>query len=118
MITGETDLAAVAAAILGGDAAGVPPDEQALLSGASKQAIDINSYISEICAGLDPLGDGLCDVRSPETRRGRRVTYTPAVIVDAIVGWAVSEGKSPARIVDPGAGSGCFTMAAAPCVPP
>ena len=38
--------------------------------------------------------------------------YTPKVIVDAIVDWAEKEDTTPARVVDPGAGSGRFLLAA------
>jgi methylase of polypeptide subunit release factors len=38
-------------------------------------------------------------------------TYTPAPIVEAMVAWSESEGR-PERVVDPGAGSGRFAVAA------
>jgi hypothetical protein len=40
-------------------------------------------------------------------------TYTPAPIVDAMVAWACAEAPKPGRVVDPGAGSGRFLIAAA-----
>ena len=59
----------------------------------------------------DPLGEAFGRLRSPEVRRQFGATYTPAAIVDAMLGWAKSRG-APARIVDPGVGSGRFLVAA------
>ena len=64
-----------------------------------------------IAAGEDPLGEAFCRLRPPEQRRGAGATYTPAPIVASMVEWAASEG-APARVVDPGAGSGRFAVAA------
>jgi adenine-specific DNA-methyltransferase len=61
--------------------------------------------------GLDPLGDAFCVMRTAADRRVDGATYTPPAIVKAMVGWA-SNGPSPARTIDPGAGSGRFTLAA------
>ncbi len=65
-----------------------------------------------ILRGEDPLGDALCRVRSAEDRRRKGAIYTPQGIVSAMMQWAARHGK-PARIVDPGAGSGRFIAAAA-----
>lgn len=67
---------------------------------------------AKILAGLDPLGDAFAAVRSPAVRRAEGATYTPAPIVRSMVAWAAAEGN-PTRIVDPGAGSGRFLIAAA-----
>src|SRR5204862_3887094 len=40
-------------------------------------------------------------------------TYTPAPIVQAMMAWAHAVNSRPGRIVDPGAGSGRFLIAAA-----
>ena len=48
---------------------------------------------------------------APAERRGDGATYTPAPIVEAMVAWVAGEGR-PARVVDPGAGSGRFAVAA------
>lgn len=64
-----------------------------------------------IAAGEDPLGEAFCALRSPTVRRASGAVYTPPAIVASMVGWAVSEGE-PVRVVDPGAGSGRFLMAA------
>lgn len=62
--------------------------------------------------GADPLGDAFSALRSPEERRPLGATYTPSPIVSAMVEWAATEGE-PARVVDPGAGSCRFGIAAA-----
>ncbi|MEX2648067.1 MAG: methyltransferase [Alphaproteobacteria bacterium] len=51
-----------------------------------------------------------------EMRRSKGVTYTPLPIVEAMVRWARQHG-TPRRVVDPGAGSGRFTVAAARAFP-
>ncbi|WP_372922781.1 Eco57I restriction-modification methylase domain-containing protein, partial [Roseovarius sp.] len=42
---------------------------------------------------------------------------TPPAIVTSMIAWAQSQEKSPVRVVDPGAGSGRFTIAAAKAFP-
>lgn len=66
-----------------------------------------------VLAGGDPLGDELIAARSAEQRRFKGATYTPAVIVRAMLDWAANHPTHPARIVDPGSGSGRFLMEAA-----
>lgn len=66
--------------------------------------------------GDDPLGVVFNALRTPEERRSLGATYTPGPIVTAMVSWAKTE-LSPARIVDPGSGSGRFLIAAAAAFP-
>ena len=70
-----------------------------------------------IAAGTDPLGDAFCLLRSPKERRQAGATYTPRAIVDAMIDWAVAENRSPVRVVDAGAGSGRFSIAASRAFP-
>ena len=63
-----------------------------------------------IARGEDPLGDALCRLRPPRKRRPLGATYTPAAVVAAMLGLKLPE--QPARVVDPGAGSGRFVVAA------
>jgi adenine-specific DNA-methyltransferase len=63
-----------------------------------------------INSGLDPLGEAYCRIRSSAERRGLGQAYTPPGIISSMVGWAASE-VAPARIIDPGSGSGRFTVA-------
>ena len=66
--------------------------------------------------GEDPLGEIYTSLVSPEDRRPLGQTYTPMPIVDAMVRWASAHGR-PARIVDPGSGSGRYALAAARAFP-
>ncbi len=66
----------------------------------------------QIQRGFDPLGEAYTQIFSPLDRRRLGQTYTPATIVESMVGWARDQGK-PERIVDPGAGSGRYLLAAA-----
>jgi adenine-specific DNA-methyltransferase len=59
----------------------------------------------------DPLGDAFRQLRSPAQRRERGAIYTPQPIVKAMIEWAATQG-TPARVVDPGVGSGRFLIAA------
>jgi len=68
---------------------------------------------SAIAAGGDPLGDAFVRLRSAATRRASGATYTPPVIVRAMLAWCQRQAPAPDRIVDPGAGSGRFLLAAA-----
>lgn len=61
--------------------------------------------------GADPLGTIFCRLRSSEERRKLGAVYTPEPIVDSMLLWAAESGK-PARVVDPGAGTGRFLVAA------
>ncbi len=72
----------------------------------------LSQYRKAIRAGRDPLGDAFARIRPPAVRRVDGATYTPAAIVRAMVRWAANYG-SPVRIVDAGAGSGRFIIAAA-----
>ncbi len=61
----------------------------------------------------DPLGEAFCAIRSPADRRTQGAVYTPFPIIRSMLEWAAEQVTSPARIVDPGAGSGRFIAAAA-----
>jgi len=76
----------------------------------------VRTLRAEIRAGGDPLGEQFCRIRSPEQRRPQGATYTPAVIVEAMLGWAKRYGQA-ARVVDPGAGSGRFIVQAGRAMP-
>jgi len=108
----ERDLLAVAVG-LGACKVGV-------LSDAEKTLIDrlppvlptlIRQYQNEISAERDPLGEEFCSQWSAQQRRPQGATYTPAGIVEAMMSWARNHSR-PARVVDPGAGSGRFVVAA------
>lgn len=77
---------------------------------------DVTALRSEIVAGRDPLGDAYAAVLSPVERRPLGQTYTPAPIIDSMLAWAARRPR-PERIVDPGAGSGRYLLAAAKAFP-
>lgn len=76
----------------------------------------IGAIRAEILAGGDLLGEALLTLRPLVARRAAGAIYTPSEIVQAMFEWLASQ-CTPARIVDPGAGSGRFTMAAAMAFP-
>ena len=81
-----------------------------------KTPVGLVELRDSMAIGDDPLGEAFCRLRSGETRRRQGAVYTPRAIVDAMVNWAdqhAAESAPPVRIVDPGAGSGRFLLAAA-----
>ena len=113
MDTGQRRLVSLAAALIG-NAVGLSSSERKLLARAQRVDSRLIAHArTQILAGEDVLGAVFCSLRSAEQRRQRGATYTPAPIVDAMVAWAQAEISSPARVVDPGAGSGRFLIAAA-----
>jgi hypothetical protein len=109
----EQDLVAISAALIGSVTA-LSRGEAALLKLVAKRLVgaqQIASVRARIEDGEDPLGDAFSVIRSPEERRSQGATYTPLTIIQSMVNWAAST-SSPARIVDPGAGSGRFLLAA------
>ena len=112
----ERELAALAAELAGGDAP-LTAAERALAAGAPPPSRARQEQVRlAIARGRDPLGETFCRLRSPATRRARGAVYTPRPIVDAMVDWAARQA-APARVVDPGAGSGRFLLAAADVFP-
>lgn len=108
----ERQLAAVALALIG-DKAALTPQERRLDVNALPDAELVETSRAMILAGGDPLGDLFSQIRSPHARRESGATYTPEPIVKAMVAWAARQPVAPSRIVDAGAGSGRFTLAAA-----
>ena len=73
-------------------------------------------FVERVRAGEDPLGERYSAIRSAADRRQQGITLTPQRIVAAMLGWAGREAKPlgrPRRVVDPGAGTGRFAIAAA-----
>ena len=77
----------------------------------SPSASETRQLRRRIRAGEDPLGDAFCLMRTSAYRRADGATYTPSPIVRAMVDWAAS-GPAPKRVIDPGAGSARFAVAA------
>jgi adenine-specific DNA-methyltransferase len=72
---------------------------------------DISEIRAQILAGEDPLGDAFCRIRPPAQRRPSGQIFTPRPLVESMIGWAAGTVR-PARVVDPGAGSARFLVAA------
>jgi adenine-specific DNA-methyltransferase len=113
MNAGECRLVSLAAALIG-DPARLSIAESKLVA----RAHPVDSHLiaharAQILTGKDLLGTEFCSLRSAKQRRQCGATYTPTPIVDAMVEWAHAEISTPARVVDPGAGSGRFLIAAA-----
>ncbi|HEX7324480.1 MAG TPA: class I SAM-dependent methyltransferase [Rhodanobacteraceae bacterium] len=113
----ERALLAVALALIGRRER-LTAAEVAACSGvaASPDAESVAELRAVILAGGDPLGDALMHLRSADARRVSGATYTPGPIVTSMVAWARREGV-PARVVDPGTGSGRFLIAAGRAFP-
>jgi hypothetical protein len=76
----------------------------------------IDTIRKAIARGADPLGEAFSSIRSATERRAAGAVYTPASIVHSMMTWLGAQG-TPARIVDPGAGSGRFILAAGEVFP-
>ena len=91
-------------------AAALADTARPLASGPAERGA-LDAIRARIRAGGDPLGEFFCRIRSPQERRSQGATYTPPAIVDNMIAWTAHH-RSPARVVDPGAGSGRFILAA------
>ena len=85
-------------------------------SALNVRQLEVNAARKAILRGADPLGDAFSAIRSPLERRASGAVYTPHPIVRSMMTWLSSHGE-PARIVDPGAGSGRFILAAGAAFP-
>lgn len=109
----EAGLAALAIALGAEDVAGWSPAEEKLARALPRVNSKLVSEVRDrILAGGDPLGDLFCSLRRPEERRKSGAVYTPPAIVDAMAAWAHQHCEATARVVDPGAGSGRYILAA------
>ncbi|TPK79039.1 class I SAM-dependent methyltransferase, partial [Mesorhizobium sp. B2-4-13] len=113
MIRTERALVGLALALIGGQRKLTLQERNLAVGASAPSAKSMAVTRGLILAGHDPLGEAFCELRSPDVRRPMGATYTPPSIVDAMVGWAAGEPAAPARIVDPGAGSGRYLAAAA-----
>lgn len=118
-IRDERELAAICAALGARGVPGWTSREDALAAGAPAIAPRrLEAIRAALQRGQDPLGEAFCALRSPATRRPAGATYTPRAMVDAMVAWArAAMARAPARIVDPGTGSGRFLVAAGRAFP-
>lgn len=82
-----------------------------VLPGSTPGSREVATVRRAILRGADPLGEAFSSIRSACERRATGAVYTPVSIVRSMMAWLAAQGK-PDRIVDPGAGSGRFIMAA------
>lgn len=116
-IDSERSLVGLAAALLP-KAANLSAEEELLVRGGVHPSAQLLAATRGLIAvGADPLGEAFCALRSADSRRSLGATYTPGAIVEAMIAWAKGENRNPKRIVDAGAGSGRFTIAAAKAFP-
>lgn len=109
----EAGLAGVAIALGAKDVAGWSPEEGQLARTARRADRRLVAQLrSELLEGRDSLGEQFCLLRSPAERRSLGATYTPSPIVTAMISWAKQQ-PLPERVIDPGAGSGRYLVAAA-----
>lgn len=101
-----------AALSLGADTIDGWTDVERALAAGAEACGDTSGLREQIHAGLDPLGDDFCRLRSPEARRHLGQTYTAQPIIAAMVDWADDQGTAPARVIDPGTGSARYLLAA------
>lgn len=113
----EREIASVALALIDCRESDLSTDERRLVARLGAEASDadpvtVRRSADAIRRGRDPLGDAFMTIRSPDSRRDQGAVYTPARIVGSMIRWLGDQG-AVSRIVDPGAGSGRFVLAAA-----
>lgn len=89
---------------------------RSLGGGAMVHTACVDPLRDSIRAGKDPLGQEFSKVRSALQRRSTGAVYTPATIVRSMTQW-LAEHDRIERVIDPGAGSGRFTLAAGRAFP-
>jgi hypothetical protein len=113
----EQDLVALAAALGACSVPAISSAEEVLLGTLPCLPDGFVAHArAEISRANDPLGELFCEVRSAVTRRTRGAVYTPLPIVRWML-HRISEQGEPARVVDPGSGSGRFLVEAGRAFP-
>lgn len=114
----ELELVALCCAIIGGSVklSEAELDLRRKSTAATVASEDVDWARLAIQRGEDPLGEAFSLVRSAAARRSSGAVYTPYAIVRSMIAWLASQG-APERIVDPGAGSGRFVLAAGDAFP-
>lgn len=112
-VRSEPELVALAIALGAEQVRGISKLEADLIQRAASVSSAVVAATRQLIArGGDPLGMALCSIRSAEVRRSQGATYTPPLIVKAMLRWAASAGRVFSRIVDPGVGSARFLVGA------
>src|SRR5258708_5149062 len=114
----ESDLVNVALSLGAREVRGWSPQEERLAANASALDEGLSARLAkQIRSGCDPLGSALCRLRPPEIRRVLGATYTPIAIISSMLSWAKAQNAEPIRVVEPGAGTARFLLAAARLFP-
>jgi adenine-specific DNA-methyltransferase len=113
----ESDIVAAAVALGAPRFSNLSPAELSLIRRVAGLPAGVAEGLRrDILRKQDPLGDAFSVLRTPAKRRERGATYTPLPIVEAMVNWAATlvaaAACEPARVIDPGVGSGRFLLAA------
>lgn len=114
----EQELVALCIALIGGHSVLSAAEQKLAKVGPilAQKSRTVDAVRKAILRGKDPLGEAFSSIRSATERRASGAVYTPAPIVRSMMTWLSSQG-SPTRIVDPGAGSGRFILAAGEAFP-
>lgn len=97
----------------GRKALGLDDSEAAVAKGClALHGLDVEVLRARVAQGDDILGREYCRLKSAEERRAHGATFTPDAIVDSMLDWAQTH-IDPAWIIDPGAGSARYALAAA-----
>lgn len=114
----ERELIALCFALIDGQAALSAPERKLakMVPATQINQREVDAARKAILRGADPLGEAFSAIRSAHERRALGAVYTPHPIVRSMMTWLASQG-TPARIVDPGAGSGRFILAAGVAFP-
>lgn len=121
-LSSERHLAAAAWAIAkNGALAGLSELESSLLRQVEPVDVGFGTFrlgeiVELVREGADPLGEAFARIRPAQQRRLLGATYTPCEIISAMVAW-IADNHQPSRIVDPGAGSARFLLAAGRACP-
>lgn len=112
----EQELLGVAGALIGPTDALSLHESRLVDQGLGPSRSTLSRVRRRIRDGHDPLGDMFCELYDARDRRPRGATYTPQPIVHAMVEKARKLG-TPARVIDPGAGSARFLVSAGRAFP-
>ena len=82
----------------------------------SPPSVAVERAAAAIRSGEDPLGTAFASLRSAAQRRKMGATYTPASLIGPMSEWLANH-KRASRVVDPGAGSARFLVAAGRLLP-
>jgi len=91
------------------------PERALIEDSAQVSASVVDEFRSAISLGEDPLGQNFTRLKSAAKRRPMGATYTPKALVMAMTDWVTLQ--HPSRVIDPGAGSGRFIVAAGRALP-